>query len=293
LLYLQTIVDGLMQGGVYAMVALGLSLVFGVMRIINWSHGETLMAAMYISFLLYSNLGINPYLTILVNIIIFAIYGYFLQRMVLNGLLKREADREPLSILLFTAGLGMVLSNVALMIFGAQSKAIAATFNLGSFKTPVMDLVISKPKLIAFIISIAVTLALFAFIKRAEYGRALRACSQNRHVAVLMGIDQQKLYGIAMAIGCALVGIAGALLISFFPVTPDVGSTYSMKSFIIVVLGGKGSILGALVGGLIVGVIETLGAQLTSASYSQVILFVLFIVILLVRPSGLLGQESE
>ncbi|MGI6580384.1 MAG: branched-chain amino acid ABC transporter permease [Saccharofermentanales bacterium] len=293
MLYLQTIVDGLMQGGVYAMVALGLSLVFGVMRIINWSHGETLMAAMYISFLLYSNLGINPYLTILVNIIIFAIYGYFLQRMVLNGLLKREADREPLSILLFTAGLGMVLSNVALMIFGAQSKAIAATFNLGSFKTPVMDLVISKPKLIAFIISIAVTLALFAFIKRAEYGRALRACSQNRHVAVLMGIDQQKLYGIAMAIGCALVGIAGALLISFFPVTPDVGSTYSMKSFIIVVLGGKGSILGALVGGLIVGVIETLGAQLTSASYSQVILFVLFIVILLVRPSGLLGQESE
>ncbi|MGB4610490.1 MAG: branched-chain amino acid ABC transporter permease [Saccharofermentanales bacterium] len=293
MLYLQTIIDGLMQGGVYAMVALGLSLVFGVMRIINWSHGETLMAAMYISFLLYSNLGINPYLTILVNIIIFAIYGYFLQRMVLNGLLKREADREPLSILLFTAGLGMVLSNGALMIFGAQSKAIAATFNLGSFKTPVLDLVISKPKLIAFIISIAVTLALFAFIKRAEYGRALRACSQNRHVAVLMGIDQQKLYGIAMAIGCALVGIAGALLISFFPVTPDVGSTYSMKSFIIVVLGGKGSILGALVGGLIVGVIETLGAQLTSASYSQVILFVLFIVILLVRPSGLLGQESE
>lgn len=293
MLYLQTIIDGLMQGGVYAMVALGLSLVFGVMRIINWSHGETLMAAMYISFLLYSNLGINPYLTILVNIIIFAIYGYFLQRMVLNGLLKREADREPLSILLFTAGLGMVLSNGALMIFGAQSKAIAATFNLGSFKTPALNLVISKPKLIAFIISIAVTLALFVFIKRAEYGRALRACSQNRHVAVLMGIDQKKLYGIAMAIGCALVGIAGALLISFFPVTPDVGSTYSMKSFIIVVLGGKGSILGALVGGLIVGVIETLGAQLTSASYSQVILFVLFIVILLVRPSGLLGQESE
>lgn len=293
MLYLQTILDGLLQGGVYAAVAVGLSLVFGVMRIINWSHGETLMVSMFVAYFLYTGLGINPYIAALINAVIFFIYGYFLQRTVLNNMLAREKEREPMSILLFTSGLGMLLTNVALMIFGGNSHAIAATFNLGSFEIPGLGLIISRPKLIGCIISVAVTIALFIFLQFSEQGRALRASSQNRQVAKLMGINEQKLYGIAMGLGLGLVGISGALLISYFPVTPDVGSAFSMKSFIIVVLGGKGSVPGALVGGLLVGVIETLGSMVFSSSYSQVILFVLFVIILLVKPTGLFGKERE
>ena len=273
MLYLQTVLDGLLQGGVYAAVAVGLSLVFGVMRIINWAHGEMLMLSMYVGFFLYTGLGINPYITVLINAVLFFALGYLFQRGILNPMLQREKEREPMSILLFTVGLGYVLSNIALMAFGGNSRAIT--------------------KLIACVISIAVSMALFVFLQSSEQGRALRACSQNREVAKLMGINEQKLYGIAMGLGLGLVGISGALLISYFPVTPEVGASFSTKSFVIVVLGGKGSIPGALVGGLLVGVIETLGSQLFSSSYSQVILFVLFVIILLVKPTGLFGKERD
>ena len=293
MLYLQTVLDGLLQGGVYAAVAVGLSLVFGVMRIINWAHGEMLMLSMYVGFFLYTGLGINPYITVLIIAVLFFALGYLFQRGILNPMLQREKEREPMSILLFTVGLGYVLSNIALMAFGGNSRAITATFNLGSFVTPNLGLVVSIPKLIACVISIAVSMALFVFLQSSEQGRALRACSQNREVAKLMGINEQKLYGIAMGLGLGLVGISGALLISYFPVTPEVGASFSTKSFVIVVLGGKGSIPGALVGGLLVGVIETLGSQLFSSSYSQVILFVLFVIILLVKPTGLFGKERD
>lgn len=293
MVYLQAIFDGLLQGGVFACVAVGLSLVFGVMRIINWSHGETLMISMYVSFFLYSFAHLNPYICVLINAVIFFGYGYFLQRTVLNNLLSREKDREPMSILLFTAGLGMVLTNSALMLFGGNSRSIGGTFDLGTIDTKSLGVVISIPKLIAFAISITFTLALFYFLQSTETGRALRATAQNRSVSQLMGIDVKRIYGIAMGLGLALVGVSGALLITFFPVTPDVGTVYSLRSFIIVVLGGKGSVPGALLGGLIVGVIETLGAQLTSQSYAQVMLFVIFVLILLFRPAGLLSKERE
>lgn len=293
MIYLQALFDGLLQGGVFAAVAVGLSLVFGVMRIINWSHGETLMVSMYVSFFLYTFLHINPYICVLINAIIFFCYGYFLQRTALNNLLSREKDREPTSILLFTAGLGMVLTNVALMLFGGNSRSIGGTFDLGTIDSKGLGVIFSISKLIAFFISIAFTMLLFYFLQRTETGRALRATSQNRSVSQLMGIDVKRIYGIAMGIGLALVGVSGALLITFFPVTPDVGSVYSLRSFIIVVLGGKGSVPGALLGGLIVGVIETLGAQLTSQSYAQVMLFVIFVLILLFRPAGLMSKERE
>lgn len=291
--YLQAILDGLLQGGVFACVAVGLSLVFGVMRIINWSHGETLMISMYVSFFMYTFLGVHPYICVLINAIIFFGYGFLLQSTALNNLLSREKDREPMSILLFTAGIGMVLTNGALMLFGGNSRSISGSFDLGTIDVSGLGIVLSLPKLIAFVISIAFTLALFVFLQKTETGRALRATAQNRSVSQLMGINVKKIYGIAMGIGLALVGVAGALLITFFPVTPDVGTVYSLRSFIIVVLGGKGSVPGALLGGLIVGVVETLGAQLTSQSYAQVMLFVLFVLILLFRPAGLLSKESE
>ncbi len=289
--FIQALITGLLMGGVYSTIAVGLSLAFGVMRIINWAHGELLMVSMYISYLIIGVTGWDPYLVSIVTAIIMFGFGYLFQGTALNKLLDREESREPLSVLLFTAGLGMVLSNLALIIFGANPILVNTVYQGKTFD--IGDIIISVPRFISFIIAITATIVLYLFLQRTETGRAIRATSQNRNAAKLMGVNQKKIYNLAFGIGIALVGLSGGLLVPFFSIYPLVGQTFSNRSFIIVVLGGKGSISGALVGGLIVGVIEQLAGQLLTDAYAQAIVFVLFVIVLLFKPSGLFGREAE
>ena len=290
-LYVQTIIDGLLLGGVYATVAVGLSLCFGVMRVVNWAHGALLMMAMYLTYYLVTLLNVNVYLCCIITGAVMFVVGYLLQKHLFYKLIVREKDREPVNVLLFTSGLGTALTSLALILFGgfalqAQTSFTGKSLSVGPY-------IISETKLIAFAIAITCTLALWFFLQKTETGRAMRATSQNRTVARLMGIDEKKTYCLAMAISQAMVGISAALLISFYPVSNSVGQLFSFKSFIVVVLGGKGSIMGCLVGGLLVGIIEKLFGTIFNEAASQIILFALFVLILLFKPSGLLGKEKE
>ena len=290
-LYLQTAVDGLLIGGVYATISVGLSLSFGVMRIINWAQGEFLMIGMYISFLMVQFLGVDPYLFLWVPTIVLFFFGYVLQSQVFNRMLDKDRSREPIMVLIFTVGLGFVLSNAMLIFYGAnavavQTEYVGKTLRLGF-------LFISFPKFISFLIALAATIILAIFIQKTEVGRSIRATSQNRDVAQLMGINHKKVYSLAFGIGAGLVGLSASLLVPFTSVYPTIGHTYGFKSFIIVVLGGKSSIMGALLGGLIVGLIERIASMIWTETVGQLIVFVLFVIILLVRPNGLLSKDKE
>lgn len=290
-LYIQTLIDGLLLGGVYATVAVGLSLCFGVMRVVNWAHGALLMMAMYLTYYLVTLAGIDVYLCCIITGAVMFGVGYFLQKTLFYKLIVREKEREPVNVLLFTSGLGTALTSLALILFGgfalqAQTAYTGKSIHLGPY-------IVSQTKLISFVIAIACTFALFIFLQKTETGRAMRATSQNRTVARLMGINEKKIYCLAMGISQAMVGISAALLISFYPVSNAVGQLFSFKSFIVVVLGGKGSIMGCLLGGLVVGVIEKLFGTLFNDAISQITLFALFVLILLFKPSGILGKEKE
>lgn len=287
----QTLIDGILVGGVYSTIAIGLSLAFGLMRILNWAHGEFLMAAMYIAFMAVIHLGVDPYLSLLITAPIMFLVGFLLQKMIFNRMLDKDPSREPLSILLFTSGLAIFLSNMAQVVFTSRSIAVNTRYTSTTIKLG--EIIVSRPKLISFAIAMAVTLALYIVIQRTEFGRALRATAQNRQVAQLMGINHKLIYALAFGIGLAITGLSGSLLVPNSSVFPTVGNTYGNKCFIIVVLGGKGSIPGCLLGGILIGMIEKFGALLWTEAYAQVVVFVLFILILLFKPSGLLGKETS
>ena len=283
--------SGLLMGGIYSLIAIGLSLVFGVMRIINFAHGEFLMIGMYLSYWLITLLGLDPYLAaLIVTPVLFGI-GYLFQKGPLNTMLVREKSREPLSILLFTAGLSLALQNVALIWFGADARAGNTDYTGTTFD--VHDVIISTPRFYAFAISIVCTLYVFWLLNKTEIGRAIRATSQDRNTAKLMGINEKKIYCIAFGLGSALVGISGALLVPFYYVFPTVGGVFGLRSFIIVVLGGIGSIKGAFLGGILIGLVEALGTQFISPAYAEILVFMMFVAVLLFKPAGLFGLEKS
>ena len=290
-MYLQAVIDGLLIGGVYATIAVGLSLAFGVMRIINWAHGELLMVSMYISYFLFTWLGIDPYLIIFLTAAIMFVVGFLLQKLVISNMLAREKSVEPTSVLLFTSGLGLFLSNLALALTSGEYYSAVTEYTGKMMK--ISKIFISVPKAISFVIAVVCTLALYVFLQKSETGRAIRATSQNRDVAILMGVNMKSIYNIAFGISIAMVGLAGGLLIPYMTLNPNIGSTFGFKAFVIVVLGGYGSVIGALVGGLLVGVIEKVGTLAASDITAQICVFVVFILVVLFRPNGLLGKKVK
>ena len=285
----QALLDGVLLGGVYATIAVGLSLAFGVMGIINWAHGEFLMVSMFISYLLITFLGFDPYLTLFVNVVVMFFVGYLLQKNVLSKILKKDKNQEPTSVLVATSGLGLVLISVATMIFGSNAMSPQTAY---SGKTIWMgDIVFSVPRLISFVLALTATAALYLFLQKTEMGRSIRATAQDRQTAKLMGINPERTYNVAMGISLALVGVAAALLIPNFSVYAKVGSIFSNKSFIIVILGGKGNVPGALLGGFLIGVIERVGAILWTESYAMLLVFALFIIILVIKPEGIFSKR--
>lgn len=289
-LLIQGILDGILIGGVYATIAVGLSLAFGVMRIVNFAHGELLMVAMYLAMLLTKDVGFDPYLTMVVTIPVMFAAGFLMQKFIFNPLLDKQSSNAN-TILIFTAGLGMFLTNLFTVIFGTNIVATVTKYTSTSFE--VAGITISIPRLISFIIALVFVIGLYVFIQKTEYGRALRATSQNRQVAELMGINYRGIYAVAFGLGLAMIGVAASLLVPNASVYPHIGDVYGLKCFIIVVLGGMGSIPGALVGGVILGVIEKGGAVFMSDTYAQLIEFVLFILVLVFKPAGLFGKEAN
>lgn len=285
----QTLIDGILIGGVYAAIGMGMSIAYGVMGVVNWAHGEVLMMSLYISIYLTKFAGFDPYLTALVNIVVMGALGYFLQGVAFNKLVNRGSKVAWRDILLFTAGMSMLLQALFNMIFGAEVKSVNTRYSgmisLGS-------MMISKPKVISFAVAAICCVGLYYLIMKSEMGRSLRATSQDRSTAQLMGINANQVYCICFAMSLALVGLSAALLTPFYSVSPYVGAAFCFKAFIIVSLGGKGNIPGAMVAGLLIGVIEKVGGLFVGDNFAQIIIMALFIIILLVKPDGLMVRRK-
>ncbi len=281
---MQILVVGLMLGGIYALVSIGLTMIFGVIRIVNFAHGEFLMMAMYITFGLNLMLHIDPYVSIIVVAPLLFITGMLIQKFFIQPILN-----SPSNVQIFvTLGLSIVLQNLALMLFKADYRTIKTAYQTAVVH--VGPLLISCSRLIAFLVAVAITLLLFAFLKWTYKGKAIRAVALNRSAAALMGINVHHIYTLAFGIGAALVGVAGAMLMPIYYVFPTVGGLFTLTAFVVVVLGGLGSIGGAFLGGLIIGVVEALAGAFIDPGLKEAVYFAIFILILVFRPAGLFGM---
>ncbi|HWU40513.1 MAG TPA: branched-chain amino acid ABC transporter permease, partial [Candidatus Acidoferrum sp.] len=280
-LYLQAIVNGLLVGGVYSLMALGLSLIFGVMRVINFAHGDMMVWGMYLSYWLFVTGGVDPYLSVLVTGSVVFLLGAAIQK----GLVNRILDAPHEMQILLMLGVALVLENTALMVFGPDPRRVSPSYALSTFW--VGPLVFDLPRVATFGVALAVAVGLYLFLNRTELGRMIRAASDNRIGAMLVGTDILRVFTLTFGIGAACVGAAGSLMTPFLPFAPSTGLFLTVTSFNIVIIGGMGSLLGAFFGGLLVGVSESLGAVILVPSLKELFSFVLLILILLFRPQGL------
>ncbi len=281
---LQLIINGLLLGGMYALISIGLTLIFGVLEIVNFAHGEFLMLAMYASYFLFQFYGIDPYLSLLIILPLFFLIGVGVQRATIQPIL----NAPPLNQIFMTVGLSMVLQNVALFFWTADYRIVKTSYSALTLKTE--GLMISFPRLVAFILAMGLIAALLVFLQKTYTGKAIRALAQERKAAMLMGINVYRTYQIAFGIGIACVGAAGAMLIPVYFVFPSVGTLFVLIAFVVVILGGYNSLTGSLVGGLIIGVVEAFSGFFISPHLKEAIYFAIFILILLFRPTGLFGR---
>jgi branched-chain amino acid transport system permease protein len=284
--WIQAFLNGLLVGGIYALIASGMALIFGVMRLVNFAHGAFLMLGTYLSFYGWTLLGLNPYLG-------FPLWGAVLFLLAVGTywlLVRRVMGQSDFLQILLTEGIGLILVGVAQLWFGADYRQINLPIanRIGGFG----PFHFSVGYLLSFAVSVALVLGLRQFLSRTEMGRAIRAVAQNRTVAPLMGIRVERVSAITFGLGIACAGIAGALLLPVFWTNPTVGGPYTLKSFVIVVLGGMGSVQGAALGGLLLGVAEQFTAYGWADRYAEVVDFVLFLAVLLFRPQGLFGGKS-
>jgi branched-chain amino acid transport system permease protein len=289
---LQATVNGLLMGSIYGLTALGLTLIFGIMKVINFAHGSILMVGMFAAYWLVELTGIHPYLALFIVVPFLFFFGYYLQAIVIQPVFKAERHvREPITVIIVTTGLWYVLDNLAMMLFGAKYRVVTTAISGHTFT--VGDLIISVPKLYGLMATLASAVLLYWFLKYTRMGRAMRATSLDRDAASLMGINQYKVYNIAFGLGTAIAGVAGCALIPFYYVFPTVGVVFDIRAFVIVVLGGLGSFMGALLGGMIIGVIESVFSQFMASTWTEGIIYVIFLFILFVKPSGLFGMKQE
>jgi len=283
----QALVTGILIGGVFALLAVGLTLIWGVMRIINFAHGEFLMIGMYIVYFLVAKQGWDPYVTLLVSVPALFVVGAGIFRLTIQPILAHPSMNQ----IMLTLGLSLILQNLALVLFRAdpliaQTAYSRITFSLG-------PAIVRVTQLIAFGGSGLAAVLLYWFLQKTDAGRAIRAASQNREAAVLMGIDVQRTYLLAFGIGSACLGVAASLMVPFYYTSPTVGLWFGLVSFVVVVLGGMGNFMGALVGGLIIGLTEAVGAAILPGSLSRVFTFAIFILVLLFRPQGIFGGGKK
>jgi len=280
------VLNGLTTGAVYALVALGLTLIYGVLHIINFAHGAALMMALYGVYFLKQYLGLDPYLALLPMVAVMFVGGYALQR----GIINRASHGKDENILLVTLGLSIVLENIALLAFKSDTRTIDTPYTLAT--VAIGPAMIAVPKLVAFAGALVTSAVLLWIVRGTDLGRAIRAVAREKHGARLVGIDVDHVYAMSFGIGLACLGAAACFLLPAYYVNPQVGNGFVLVAFTIVVLGGMGSFAGALLGGLLIGVVESLGGLWFGESLGQIGIFLLFIAVLLFRPQGLFGAKA-
>jgi branched-chain amino acid transport system permease protein len=280
----QVIISGILAGSLYAMVALGLSLIFGVMRVINIAHGPMLMLGAYTTYFLYSAFGLNPYLSLPISMAVLFVIGAVLQR----ALVFRVVDAPELSSLLLTFGISIALVNVAQLAFTSDLRSVE--YLTGSWVTG--SFAFSKPRVVACLIASAITGGAFVFLQKTRLGKAIRATSQSRDVAMVCGINVRFIHFLSFGMASALAAAGGTLISMMIAIQPEMGQIWTFKSFLVIVLGGAGNYPGALLGGLLLGLIEQLASLFLTTQLSEAVAYVLLVVVLLVRPTGLLGGRQ-
>ncbi len=283
--FIQVLVSGILTGGVYAIVGIGLSLIFGVMRVVNFAHGEFLALGMYGALFLFTRWHLDPYLAIIVILPAAVLLGYFVERIFIAPI----AHAPEHTSILMTVGMGLVISNVLLFGFGAQPQSIYTAYSTSTFH--VGGVTFSLALTVSFLITVGAIAGLYAVLTRTEIGRAMRATAQNRDAAELMGVNSAQMRGLAFGIGVALAALAGTLLLPVLYVIPTVGGVFTLKAFVVTVLAGMGNVLGAIGGGLILGVTESLGATYVSSGYRDAFGLIAFLLVLLFKPAGLFGRS--
>lgn len=284
---LQLIVSGAMLGGVYALMSIGLTLVFGVLRVVNFAHGEYMMLAMYAVFWLFATLSLDPYLAALLVLPAAYLFGVLTERLFLRPTLEAAHVVQ----VFVTLGISVFLQNVALLLWTADFRSVripyaSTIFELGPILLP-------ASRLIAFTVAMLVALALGLVLKYTYMGMAIRATAQDRRCARLMGVDVDRVYSVTFATGSALVALAGILLMPLYPVNPFTGAEMILVAFVIVVMGGMGSILGAVVAGLLIGMVESLSAYWLGSEVKQLVYFIAFLLVLIAMPAGLFGKRGS
>jgi branched-chain amino acid transport system permease protein len=283
--FLQAMLSGILVGGVYALIGVGLTIIFGVMRVINFAHGDLLMLGMYATWIVFTQLGWDPYVSIVLTAPVLFLWGAFLQRVFVN----RVLNALPQNQILLTIGLGLIMSNGIMLAFTSDYRILTTSYSSSSFFLG--DVSVSRPLLYSFLVTAAITAALAWFLMRTDTGQAIRATAQDRDAAQLMGINVRRMSVLAFGLGSALAGVAGALLSPTYYIFPQVGGAFTLKAFVIVVLGGMGSIVGATLGGVIIGVTESLSAIYIASGLKELVVYVLFLALLLFKPSGLMGKS--
>ncbi|MFZ1148609.1 MAG: branched-chain amino acid ABC transporter permease [Xanthobacteraceae bacterium] len=279
----QAVINGLLIGGIYALVSIGVTLIFGVVKIVNFAQGEFVMIGMYISFFLANSFGVDPLLSLLISMPTLFAVGVLVQ----HFLIRRVLGLGDMPQIFLTFALSLLLMNVALLLFTANYRTVQTAYSELSFH--IGPLYFAVAKLIAFVIAMLLSAVLYLFLHGTDIGKAMRAAAQNREVAMLMGINPDRVFCVAVGVALALAGAAGSLLMPFYPAYPLVGQVFVLMAFVAVVLGTLGNVTGALIASLMMGVAESLGVQFVGADSGLIVVFVMLLLTLALRPNGLFG----
>lgn len=280
---IQLVLNGILLGSMYAIISVGLTLIFGIVRVVNFAHGEFLMVGMYAAYLLAAKFGLHPYAAAVPIVILLFAIGAAVQRFLIQPLLGAEEHIQIFA----TVGLSTALVNLALLVFGADLYSIPPSAAQGTVMVGGFSLV--KGQLVMFVCALALVAGLHLFMQSTALGRAIRATAQNRNAALLMGVKVDQIYVIAFGIGAACVGLASALVMPLYPVTPTIGTYFVLTAFVVVVLGGMRSMYGAFFGAMIIGLVDSLSGYYIAPDLKEVIYFALFLLILIFKPTGLFG----
>lgn len=285
-IFLQVLTNGLMLGALFAIVSIGLTLIFGIVKVVNFAHGEFLMVGMYLTYLFTAWSGLHPFATIILVVPILFMIGVFTQRFLIQPLMAARDDHIQIFA---TVGLSTALINLALLIFGAD---IAST-PVNGLRTPVLigPVRVLTGQIYIMIAAIALVIGMHYFLKMSQTGRAIRAVSQNRAAAQLMGINVNRIYILTFGIGAACVGVASVLIAPLYPTSPNIGTSFVLTAFVVVVLGGLGSITGAFLGAMIIGLIDSFSGFYVGSDFREVFVFGIFLLILILKPSGLFSSR--
>lgn len=284
-IYLNVAVGGILTGLVYGLMALGLSVIFGVVRVVNFAHGEMMAIAMYIAIVLFAAFKLDPLIMLLPIAAVLFVFGYALQR----GLINRFITQPEHSQFLLMVAIAIILTNVQLIMFGPDARNVQTTYAFDSYQ--IGRIIIDANKLYAALAALVVAAALLGFFRFTRTGTAIRACADNYTGARVVGLDVEKLYALTFALGSACVGAAGVMLILILDVTPALGPVYTLLAFVIVITGGLGSMVGALLGGVLIGLTEAMAGLIFTPSAKSMFAFAILVLVLLFRPQGIMGKR--